>query len=275
MEIIAAATIGLMVTVMLAQTSLLASKTFKKVSEVANANTVGRRAFDTFVSDVQKADLSMAKFPAWSSSPWYTAKDNECIILRQPKFKADLTVDTKNWTVVTYRLEAAAVTAEGPYVLKRTVSPLMVDPGVSQSASMGTTRVVAKNIKSVEWSQMTNQTFWGDRYTTDFYIRSAPQPDTAQIKLKALIGGVDRLADGKAVRSGTKITLYKAMEYGVAMDVSYRIKPETALDYTGDNSASAMFIKFVYQPRWTANDHSTKTRDVTLSAMPQLENKID
>lgn len=275
MEIIAAATIGLMATVLLAQTSILAAKTFKKVSEVASAHTMGRRAFDTFVSDIQKADLSMAKFPAWSSSPWYTAKDNECVILRQPKFKSDLTVDTKNWTVVTYQLVAASVPSEGPYVLKRIESPLMVDPGVSSSASMGTSRIVAKNIKSVQWNQMTNQTFWGDRNTQDFYIRSAPEPDTAQIKLKALIGGEDRLADGKATRSGTKISLYKAMEWGVAMDVSYRIKPDISLDATGDNSASAMFVKFVFQPRWTANNYSTQTREITLSGMPQLDNKVD
>ena len=275
MEIVAAATIGLLATALLAETSILATKTFKKVSEVASAHTVGRRAFDMFVADVQKADLSMAKFPAWSSSPWYTAKDDKCIILRQPKFKSDLTVDTKNWTVVTYRLVAASVAADGPFVLKRTESPLMVDPGVSSSASMGTTRTVAKNIKSVQWNQLTNQTFWGDRNTKNFYIRSTPEPDTAQIKLKALIGGEDRLADGKATISGTKVTLYKAMQYGVAMDVCYRIKPETSLNATGDNSASAMFVKVVFQPQWTGNDHTTKTREVTLSAMPQLENKVD
>ena len=275
MEIIAAATVGLMATALLAETSILATKTFKKVSEVASAHTVGRRAFDGFVADIQKADMSMAKFPGWSSTPWFTAKDDKCIILRQPKFKADLTVDTKNWTVVTYRLVAASVAADGPFVLNRTESPLMINPGVSSSASMGTTRTVAKNIKSAVWNQMTNQTFWGDQYTKDYYIRSTPEPDTAQIKLKALIGGVDRLADGKATRSGNKITLYKSLQYGVAMDVSYRIKPEAALDYLADNSAGAVFAKFVFQPRWTANNHSTQTREITLSAMPQLENKPD
>ena len=274
-EMMTAVTLGLMVTGIVAQTSILAAKTFKKVGDVAKAHTYGRRAFDQFVADIQKADMSMAKFPAWSSSPWFTAADNSCIILRQPKFKADKTVDTKNWNVVTYRLVVPALAADGPYVLKRTVSPLFIDPGVSSSASSGTTTVVLKNIKSVEWTQMADETFWGDQYTKDYYIRSTPEPDTAQIKLKALVGGIDRLADGNATRAGTKISLFKPMQYGVAMDVSYHIAPDVSLDYTADNGAKAMFTKFVFQPRWTANDFSTKTRDITLSAMPQLENRAD
>lgn len=275
MEMITAAAIGLLVTVVLAETSILAAKTFKKVRDVSNAHTSGRRAFDQFVADVQKADLSMAKFPAWSPSPWYTAQDNQCVILRQPKFKADNTVDPKNWTVVTYRLTAATVPEDGPYILRRTVSPLMVDPGVSSSASMGTTKIVAKNLKSVEWNQMTNQTFWGNQSTKNYYIMSTPEPDTDQIKLKVLIGGIDRLDDGLATISGKKITIYKAMQWGVAMDVSYHIPPAVSLDATGNNGATAMFTKFVFQPRWVANDLSTKSREVTLSAMPQLENKVD
>lgn len=275
METVAAATIGITVTVLLSQTSILATKTFKKVTDVAIAQTAGRRAFEQFVADIQKADLSMAKFPAWSSSPWFTAEDSKCIILRQPKFKADQTVDPKNWTVVTYRLVNATVADDGPFVLNRTVSSLMVDPGVSSSASQGTTTTIAKNIKSVVWNQMTNETFWGDQNTKDYYISSDPQPDTDQIKLQALIGGVDRLSDGLATRNGKKITLYKAMQYGVAMDVPYRIDPATMNNSTGTNGATAMFVKFVFQPRWIANDSTTKTRDITLSAMPQLENKVD
>ncbi len=274
-ELITAATIGLIVTALVSETAILTAKTFKKVGDVAQAHTFGRRAFDQFVADIQRADLSMAKFPAWSGSPWFTAADNSCIILRQPKFKADKTVDPKNWRVVTYRLVAAPTPEEGPYILKRTVSPLMIDPEVTSTASLGTTTVVAKNIKSAEWSQMANQTFWGDQYTKDYYVRSAPEADTDQIKLKALVGGIDRLTDGNATIAGTKVTLFKPMQYGVAMDVSYHVSAGTALDYTGDNGAKAMFAKFVFQPRWTANDHSTKTRDITLSAMPQLENRQD
>lgn len=274
-ELITAATVGLMATAILAETSILAARTFQKVGDVAKAHTFGRRAFDQFVADVQGADMSMAKFPAWTSTPWFTAAENQCVILRKPVFKADKTVDPKNFKVITYRLVAATVPADGPFVLKRTVSPLMIDPGVTSSASMGTTTIVAKNIKSVKWNQMTNQTFWGDQYTTDYYLISAPQADTAQIKLKALIGGVDRLTDGHATIAGNKVTIFKPLQYGVAMDVSYHTDPAYPLDYTANNGATAMFVNFVFQPRWTSTSGAEQRRDVALSAMPQLENKVD
>lgn len=273
MEVVTAISLSVLATFILADTTILAAQTFRKVGEVATAHTFGRRAFDRFIADAQAANLSMAKFPAWSSSPWHVAKENQCVIFRQPKFKADMTVDPENFKVIVYKIEAAATAADGPFVLKRWECPLRIVPAGSSSASNGTPQIVAKNIKSVKWNQFTNLTYWGDRYTKDYYMRSTPEADTNEIKLKALIGGVDRIASGHATVSGTKVTLFKAMEYGVAMDVTYHTDPDLSLDYTANNGASGMYASFVFQPRWTDKNGATKTRQITLSAMPTFDNK--
>lgn len=275
-EVMMATAIGLLATLLVAETSLIAAKTFKKVTEVATMHTFGRRTFDQFVADVQQAELSLAQFPSRSASPWFTAKDNECVILRQPIFLADNTVDPLKAKIVVYRLIPALKSEEGPFVLERTTGTVTTRTSFySTTATRGTSVVVAKNIKSVNWSQMASQTFWGDRSSKVYTLISTPAADTNEIKLQALIGGVNRLKSGHAVLSGKTVTLYQAMEYGVAMDVTYHIEPTTIAFNNGSNGATSIFAKIVFQPRWTANDFSTKTREVTLSAMPNLENKVD
>jgi prepilin-type N-terminal cleavage/methylation domain-containing protein len=274
LELMTATTIGLMASLLLAQTSLMATKTFKKVSEISRMHTFGRRTFDQFVADVQKAELSLTQFPTNSVNPWFKAKDNDCVILRQPVFLADNTVDPNNSKVVVYRLIPALKADEGPYVLERTVGSIAIN-GLVVSSKSGTKVVVAKNIKSVNWNQMTSQTFWGDRSSKVYTLTSTPAADTNEIKLQALIGGVNRLQSGHAVLAGKTVTLFQAMEYGVAMDVTYHIDPTTVAFNNGSNGATSIYTKIVFQPRWTANDLSIKTRDISLSAMPNLENKVD
>ncbi len=274
LETITAASIGLMATVLLAETSLMAAKTFKKVNDVSRMHTFGRRTFDQFVADVQKAELSLTQFPTYSANPWFKAKDDLCVILRQPIFLADNSVDPVNARVVVYRLVPALKPADGPFVLERTSGSIRM-VGTTTSSNRGTSVVVAKNIKSVNWNQMTSQTFWGDRSSKVYTLISTPSADTKEIKLQALIGGVNRLESGHAKLSGKTVTLFQAMEYGVAMDVTYHIEPTTVAFNNGSNGATSIYSRIVFQPRWTANDFSTKTREISLSAMPNLENKVD
>ena len=274
LELLMAVTIGTTVTLLLASTSLVAAKTFNKVTQVSRMHTFGRRTFDQFVADVQKADLSLNKFPTWTQSPWFTAKDDKCVILRQPVFKADKTVDSTRFSVVIYRLVTPAQASDGPFVLERTVCPLQQTPTLN-SASRGPSLVVAKNIKRVNWNQMTSQTFWGDQSTKVYTLTTVPAADTPEIKLQALIGGVNRLDTGHVTLSGRTLTLFQAMQWGVALDVTYHIEPTTLAFANGSNGATAIFTRFVFEPRWTANDLSTKTREITLSAMPTIDNKVD
>jgi hypothetical protein len=274
LELLMAVTIGTTATILLASTSLVAAKTFNKVTQVSRMHTFGRRTFDQFVADVQKADLSLNKFPTWGLNPWFTAKDDECVILRQPVFKTDNTVDPTKFTVVAYRLIAATKASEGPFVLERTICPMTVS-GLNMSATKKPSTIIAKNIKRVNWNQMTSQTFWGDQSTKVYTLTTVPAADTPEIKLQALIGGANRLETGHVTLSGRTLTLVQAMQYGVALDVTYHIEPTTLAFNNGSNGATSIYTRFVFEPRWTSNDLTTKTREITLSAMPNLENKVD
>jgi hypothetical protein len=274
LELLMAVTIGTTATILLASTSLVAAKTFNKVTQVSRMHTFGRRTFDQFVADVQKADLSLNKFPTWGLNPWFTAKDDQCVILRQPVFKTDNTVDPTKFTIVAYRLIAATKASEGPFVLERTICPMTVS-GLNMSATKKPSKIIAKNIKRVNWNQMTSQTFWGDQSTKVYTLTTVPAADTPEIKLQALIGGANRLETGHVTLSGRTLTLVQAMQYGVALDVTYHIEPTTVAFNNGSNGATSIYTRFVFEPRWTSNDLTTKTREITLSAMPNLENKVD
>jgi hypothetical protein len=259
--------LSLMVAIILGNVTSISSNSFQKTSDVGYAINKTKVAFEKFVKDVNNADMMLCQYPV-NGTPIYTSADDDTIILRQPMFDTNNDPIDNQFNVVVYRLVSTIVPADGPMILKKYTSTIV---GGTEN-SLTYQGIVAKNIKAGTIQTAVDQQYWGDYSTTDFYLYTTPDVATAQIPTAFLVGGVDRLADGKAVLAGNKITTFKAMNSGVRADAVYHIDPSYKVDSTGFNGGTSLFVKFTIAPSWKSVGLVTKSRDFVFSSQPALLN---
>jgi hypothetical protein len=268
MEVLTVTGLALLVVFLLGETSALASKSFERVQSTGTSATKFRYIFESFIEDIRISSATLCKYPVATTAA-FTADDDKVLILKQPMFDTNNDVLPTKHKVVIYKLEAAATAEDGPYVLQKYTATI---DGTSESAPAhaGT---VAKNIASGEWTTQVNQVFVGNKYNTEFWLFKAPKTPTAEIKTLILVGGVDRLTDGNATITGSKVTFVKPPSYGVVVDASYRGQETTNIDSTGNNGGSSVFVRFKMRTKWRTAGEEENTRDVTFSSRPQLTNR--
>jgi hypothetical protein len=260
--------LAMMVTFLLAQTSLFSSYTFEKLQNQGFSVNKSRGAFEKLVWDVRNGDRLLAKYPT-SGTAVFNASDDNCIIIRQPKYDASNEPIANQFRVIIYRVDSTSVAGQGPRVLRRFQAQIN---GSTQSTAISE-GIVIPNIQSRTITTAINQTFYGDQSTKEYWLLSTPMSPTAEIKNEVLIGGVNRLDDGWASLSGNKITLDKALNYGVVCDATYHSNPATSIDLSGDNGGTSVFLRITVRPQWKTQGGRTKTKDVTYTSRPSLMNR--
>lgn len=267
-QTLVAAGLGMMVTFLLAQTSLFSSYTFEKLQNQGYSVNKARGAFEKLVWDVRNGDKLLSKYPTTGTAV-FNASDDNCIIIRQPKYDASNEPLLNQFNVIIYRVDTTSVAAQGPRVIRRFRATIN---GSTQSTAIAD-GIVIPNVQSRTFTTAINQTFYGDQTTREYWLFSVPLAETAEVKNEVLIGGVDRLDDGWATLSGTKVTLDKAMNYGVVADATYHANPATSIDLSGDNGGTSVFLRITVRPQWKTQGRATKTKDVTYTSRPALMNR--
>lgn len=260
--------LAVMVTFLLAQTSLFSSYTFEKLQNQGASVNKSRGAFEKMVWDIRNGDRLLAKYPTTGTAV-FNASDDNCIIIRQPKYDASQEPIADQFNIVIYRVDTATVASEGPRVVRRFRATIN---GTTQSTAISE-GIVIPNLQSRTITTSINQTFYGDQSTKEYWLLSTPLAPTAEVKNEVLIGGVNRLNDGWATLSGTKITLDKALNYGVVADATYHSNPATSIDLSGDNGGTSVFLRITVRPQWKVQGGGTKTKDVTYTSRPTLMNR--
>ncbi len=266
-EVMVVIALTMLFSIILGNVSVISSNSIEKTTDIAVVINKSKTAFEKLVKDVNNADTMLCQYPV-NSTAIHTAADNQVIILRQPTFDSSNDPIDNVFKVVIYKIVAAGVPSEGPYVMKRFTG--MINSGVE--SALVSEGVVAKNIKNPKIQTAVDQQYWGDNSTTSFYLYTSPQPATPELPVQFLIGGVDRLSDGKALLSANAITTYKPMNYGVRADAIYPIDPSYKVDSTGFNGGTSLYLKFTVTPQWKSIGRATKTRDFVFTSQPALNN---
>jgi hypothetical protein len=266
-EVMVVTALTVLFTIILGNVSTISRNSIEKVTDVGVALDKGKGAFEKLVIDVNNSDIMLCQYPV-NGSPTYTAADDDTLILRQPTFDSNNDPIVDQYKVIVYRVTTTTSSEDGPFVLKRYTASITG----STESSLTYGGVVAKNIKEAKIQTAVDQQFWGDYYTTNFYLYTGPSAGASEIPTQFLIGGVDRLADGKAVLSSNLVTTFKPLVPGVRADAIYRIRPEFKVDSTGFNGGSSAYLKFTIAPQWKSLGRQTKSRDFVFTSQPLLQN---
>ena len=266
-EVMVVISLTLLFSIILGNVSTISGNSIEKTTDVAVVINKSKIAFEKIVKDVNESDMMLCQYPV-NGTPSFTAANDSVIILRQPTFDSSHEPVVNQYKVVIYVVEAAGTANDGPFVLKRHKATIN---GSTETAPVSD-GIVAKNIKTPKIQTAVNQQFWGDYYTTDFYLFTTPQAATPEIPVQFLIGGVDRLADGKAVLAANTVTTFKPMKQGVRADATYPVNPTYQVDGTGNNGGTSLYLKFTVSPQWKSIGRQTKSRDFVFASQPSLNN---
>jgi hypothetical protein len=266
-EVMVVIAMTLLFSIILGNVSIISGNSIEKTTDVSVVMNKSKGAFEKLVYDVNKSDIMLFQYPV-NNTAVYTSQDDSTIILRQPAFDSSNEPVANSFKVVIYRVTTTTTASEGPLVLKRYTATIV--DGVESSITYE--GIVAYNIKTAKIQTAVDQQFWGDYYTAEFTLYAVPGPATPEIPTQFLIGGVDRLDDGKAVLTSNKITTFKAMLPGVRADAIYRIDPTTKVDSTGFNGGSSLYLNFTIAPQWKSVGRETKSKDFVFTSQPLLQN---
>jgi prepilin-type N-terminal cleavage/methylation domain-containing protein len=269
-ETMSAVVVAGIVTFIVAQTSTMSARGFDKVSRIGSSADEGRRAMDVIVKDLRGAASALAKYPTTGVAA-FTAEDDKTVILRLQKFDTANEPLPDQYKIVIYKLEAAPVESEGPFVIKRYTAS---KSGANDSTAV-LDKVVCRNIGSMTFEFTNTETFTGNNSTDEFWFSDLPAANTANSKITVMVGGEDRVLDGYATLLPKRFRFAKPPSYGTVVDATYHVNPANFWDASASNTADAAFIKLVIRPRWKSDASVTKTRDITLTAHPVLVNKED
>lgn len=266
-ELLTATALSVLVVFLLAQTSLMSTTTLEKVHNTSYTINKGRQGFEEIVNDIRSASSTLCKYPS-SGTPLFTALDNKVLILTMPVFDASNNVKANEYRVIVYQV-SAQTGADGPNVIKRYKGTVTnnVQPALSLD------RVVLKNVVSADIVTAVNQIFWGNNSTKEYWLFSTPQAATTDVKNEVLVGGVDRITDGRATLSGSKITFALAPANGVIIDATYNVQESQNVDGRGTNGGTSVFLRIIQRSKWRTSSGGSKSRDVALTARPSLLNK--
>lgn len=267
LEILVVISLTLLLVTILGNVTNISRNSLEKASTIGTTINKSKYAFEKIVQDIRQADVLLSRYPV-NSPREYLAEENKVIIIRQPVFDSSNDPITGQYNVIIYKLVSLSDPEQGPNVIKKLTAT--ITNGVeSEVKDQG---IALTNVQSATIQNAINQQFWGDQSTTKYYLYNKPLDPTDEIPNQFLIGGVDRFADGKAVLSGKKVTLSKAMVNGVRADALYHGDPALAVDTTGSNGATSVFLNFVIRPNWKSIGHINQSRDFVFKSQPMLLN---
>jgi competence protein ComGC len=267
-EIVTVVMISAVTLLLLGTVTTTSAMTFNKVSAVGTAREKGTMAFEKIQADVRRSAATLRKYPALGTAT-ETAENNRVLILKLPKFdSSDVRIDGE-FDVMVYKVVDATVPAEGPKMIEKwvaTISGTTETPLVLEG-------VVAKNLASVKWATGVNAIFYGNDWQQTFWLPGYPDHTPDKFPIQVFAGGHDLYALGRATNSGSSIVLDRPLKYYVALDVLYETDPASLGEPNGGNGGTCVSLEFVVDGDFQHNDFSSKKHDITLTAIPRLENK--
>lgn len=267
METLIVIVLFVMTTFMVIEASYIAGAAFTKVRDAGSTFSNVRVNFESIASNIKASDRLLAYYPS-SGDPQFVADEDTTLIIRIPAVEADGTFIPNQFDVVIY--EAEPVTGDTGPIQVNVYRARIID-GDEELAEFE--RVVLTNVASLRWTPTVNETFFGDTSTKTFGLIGTPYGSDDLVDEVVLVGGIDRIADGKAKFSGQKVEFNQAPNWSVPIDVVYTVNPAVSVTPLGENAANSLSMRMVFRLTWRERQNNKRTHDVTVTSRVHILNR--
>lgn len=267
METMIVIVLFVMTTFMVIEASYIASAAFTKVRDAGSTFSKVRVNFENLAANIKASDRLLAYYPS-TGEPKFIADDETTLIVRIPVVEPDGSFVPDEYEVAIYETEAIAGD-KGPFQVNQYRARII--DGDEQLPEFE--KVVLSNVASIRWTPTVNETFFGDTSTKTFGLIGMPYGSDDLVNEVVLVGGIDRISDGKAKFSGQKVEFNQAPNWSVPIDVVYTVNPSVSVTPKGENAANSLSMRIVFRLTWRERQNVKRTHDVTVSSRVHIINR--
>lgn len=258
--------IVMVVLVLLAQTGSMAASAAQKQMRTADSLAGSRKSLEKIFQSVKVADMVLAAYPSTSSV--FQSNELSTLVLRIPRCTSDGDLIAGSYDVAIFQ----AVSNGAPTYTKslKRYSATILD-GIETDPVFQET--LATNLSDCSFGFVTEEQFFGNPYVDTFDLLATPIGSSSVVKERIMVNGADRVQDGKASFVGKSVKTYKPLNWGVPMDVTYRINPQEVVNPSGGNAATSLILRLKVKTAWTGQNGTNGMRDVVYDSRLTLLNR--